>query len=109
MNEYYIEISQDKYNDTQGCYFSKSDKKTIMNIFKVSNYDFEILKTIKTEVFRIDDGYIDIEMYPAKDEWYYIYHGIRSNCTYYRCDQIDGLVECLKELDRYHNGKLLSI
>lgn len=43
------------------------------------------------------DVYIQIDVYPIKDEWYYVNIGFGFKHTkYYKCDQIDGLNNCLQ-------------
>ena len=96
--------------------FSDSEINTITDVvFKCDRYvevyddyvDNDTGDTQNLKYMRIDHQ-IDnkttgaIQLYHLKDDWYYAHHTItnyaakRFRC--YRCDQIDGLLDCLKNI-----------
>ena len=67
----------------------------------------DIVKLYTTRIYDINRDIIfaiDVDdsfyIYKLRDEWYYLQNSdnIRMYRTYYRCDQFDGLLQCLSDI-----------
>lgn len=91
---------------------SGSDRNKLVSIFPVLRKPIESEKahTSKTKLIykRLDSRSeygiglrIDIDILTDHDEWFYvrviIQRGINTIHLYFKCDQFDGLVECIKK------------
>jgi hypothetical protein len=84
--------------------FNRIEKSTLPAVYKeVLSYKELILPNIP----RTTDWYVDrrIYIYKLRDDWYHLVDVDISNAatrykekfTYYRCDQLEGLLNCLKK------------
>ncbi len=96
LSKYWVDFNQEEigkinnigYKFSLSKYYSKYDR------YK------EVLKTSESHKEKL----IDITIVKTQDEWFYVDCYIKDkNNKYYRCDQMDGLLECLKKIKNIIN------
>src|SRR5574343_264021 len=78
--------------------FTKDELQEINKILKINNIENN-LDQMQTELFiLIKESNIEVTIVKAKDEWYYtLINKINDEYyTSYKCDQLEGLTDCLK-------------
>ena len=98
----YIEISEGEYisykDDSKKLdMFSNTELKAIQTILPSAK-----LNSFSKNIFL----YNIIDIYKDNDEWYYIDICIHFNGYYYKCDQFEGLMDCLNMLQNKYKHKL---
>jgi hypothetical protein len=131
----YKEINSEEYNAllTVKTYdFSQEEIDSINNIPSIKDkFKFEVYRNKKSRfenrpqaillLANLDIGYIhadnkhyynNVEIKKINDEWYYVlfryYEDNNAIYTWYKCDQLDGLKECLTHLIEINNQEKLS-
>lgn len=99
--------SEENFNFNKIVKFENSEWIKINNIFSIEylsdTYQSSIYKVFDV---RIDDKKIEIQLffysrsrfsiYKFPDEWFFV-ADTKSSC-FYKCDQLDGLINCLKSI-----------
>jgi len=93
-----------KYNTlytkiTRTDYFSCNRKETSEDIVKRLKDKFpNLLITTTQYTVLIDNLKWVTHIFESDEEWFYIFFDHPDEDIYYKCDQIDGLIDCLKEI-----------
>ncbi len=107
-NEYYQEISEDIYYECNNIVFNTDDANRIIDLFrmhKIYVYNYQSWDLIKntndnlndTVVIRIDIYHTVVKILSLVDEWFIVSIYNRGKTHVYKCDQMDGLIKCLKD------------
>ena len=73
--------------------FTSKEKRILRKKFDVIN---KYKKDSKSISIRVEDGVADLSKLP--DEWYYVHLCVNKSDTYYKCDQWEGLMDCLNDI-----------
>ena len=73
-------------NDSAELYNS-INKMDNFNRISLSIYKYDMYKSVRTK---------RITLYKTEDEWYYISCNISSSLSFYRCDQMTGVLDCIE-------------
>ena len=99
-NQYYTEIS--RLSDDWGIYVS-FDKLP----FNVDEHKY-IMKNLSdigySNIYNDDDAIrirfkpVVLDIYKDQDEWFWVARDTPRELTFYKCDQLEGLIKCLKDI-----------
>ncbi len=81
-------------------FFSQIRKDTTSDIKRRLELEFPTLLIFKTEGtyrFNIKNGVL-VVIFESRDEWFYVFVDYPKQDMYYKCDQFDGLIDCLKQI-----------
>lgn len=130
----YLKVFEDKYykihvNDIKFidryCKFEKSEIDNISNICKKIKYNINInspewigIRDSVIQISPINNKTTDIsliQIWKEHDEWYYIEFryidkDLHTRAEHYKCDQFDGLIECITtEITKYYKFENYTI
>ena len=101
-NEYYQRISFQEYDESYHLIpFNGDELKILEKLFKGHSYN-DVKIGINVDILPISKGSIHayIYMFKLPDEWYIVrikFMDADEVKSYYKCDQFDGLLKCIKD------------
>ena len=106
-NSFYYRISSDEWNEIT------EDEKILLTTDQIESIS-EILQlrssSLKTKIFTNDNCIFSISALP--DEWFIVAVAysksrtkLRTSTVYYKCDQFDGLIKCLNDINNFTTFK----
>lgn len=95
-NSLYHEISvSDLDEERRSSDFTKEEINKLNTLF---NLQFKISLQLDCELYSTSDGW-SYTISKFDDEYYYVSVGSYGILTYYECDQWEGLIQCLKDIE----------
>jgi hypothetical protein len=108
MDEYYIRINQDDmdWDTIYFDFFTENDLLAIWDLISKEDIDYEVQNQPRTNKpnYRLDINRDDrhVSVRALRDEWFLVELVDSSefprHTLFYKCDQLEGLLECLKEI-----------
>lgn len=105
-NEFYEEVTGDEFL----CRYFRQTKEVDMNLMHLIKLEIDKslidrLNSLGHRAYNyhyndkrvLTSSSLDVVIFEVPDEWYYIFSSISRK--YYKCDQFDGLVKCLNDIN----------